>query len=57
MRHQKTWVLVLPYCKLFEELLDTIIAFHFIGSPLTSFARKGERSPGGDRELLVQEKH
>lgn len=42
IEHQNIWVLVLPYCKLFVETLDTIIAFPFRGFLLNSLAREGE---------------
>lgn len=38
--HQKTWVLVMPYCKLFVEPLDTFVAFPFMGSLLTHLPEK-----------------
>ena len=41
-------VLVMLYCKLSVETLETIIAFPFIRSLLASLARREERAPSGD---------
>ena len=45
----------MSYFKLSVGPLQTIIAFPFTGSLLTSLARREERAPSGDRQFFLEE--